>query len=61
MAPSSPTPPKLSVGGILAFSDAELVQYMKQNRGADGDFNLDFDGWEHLQRDQRDQLAERLR
>lgn len=61
MAPSDPAPPQLSVDNILAFSDAELVQYMKQNRRADGGFDLNFDGWEHLQKDQRGQLAARLK
>lgn len=61
MASSDSAPPILSVDSILAFSDAELVQYMKQNRRADGGFDLDVDGWEHLPKDRRDQLAERLK
>ncbi|KAK4152083.1 hypothetical protein C8A00DRAFT_16590 [Chaetomidium leptoderma] len=43
------------------FSDAELVQYMKQNRRDDGGFDLEFDGWENLAKEQRDQLAQRLK
>ncbi|KAB5513039.1 hypothetical protein GE09DRAFT_1047315 [Coniochaeta sp. 2T2.1] len=61
MAHCDPAPPQLSVNNILAFRDAELVQYLKQNRRADGGFDLDLDGWEHLQKDQRDQLAARLK
>lgn len=60
MASSEPATPKLSVDDILAFTDAELVQYMKQSRRPDGAFELDCEGWE-LPKDQRDQLAERLR
>lgn len=61
MAPSDLAPQQLSVDDILAFSDAELVGYMKQNRRADGGFHLEFDGWEHLQKERRDQLAARLK
>ena len=61
MAPSDPAPPQLSVDDVLAFSDTQLVQYLKQNRRADGGFVLDLDGWEHLPKDQRGQLAERLK
>ncbi|KAH8889940.1 hypothetical protein GQ53DRAFT_689303 [Thozetella sp. PMI_491] len=61
MPSSEPTTPKLSVDDILAFSEAELVQYMKQNHYPDRGFDLDFAGWENLPKDQRDQLAERLR
>jgi hypothetical protein len=53
--------PKLFLNDILTFSEVELVQYMKQNRRPDGDFHLEFDGWENLAKDQRDQLAERLK
>ncbi len=57
---SSSEPPKLSLDDILAFSEVELVQYMQQNRHPDGGFDLEFEGWENLSKDQRDQLAERL-
>ncbi|KAK4151489.1 hypothetical protein C8A00DRAFT_45301 [Chaetomidium leptoderma] len=56
-----PTTPKLSVSDIFSFSDAELVQYMKQNRRADGGFDLEADGWENLAKEQRNQLAQRLK
>lgn len=46
---------------VLAFSDAELVQYMTQNRRPDGGFDLDPAGWDALPRDQRERLAERLK
>ncbi|KAK3302818.1 uncharacterized protein B0T15DRAFT_504125 [Chaetomium strumarium] len=61
MASSDLTTPKLTVNDILGFSDAELVQYMKQNRRDDGGFGLEFDGWENLAEEQRDQLAQRLK
>jgi hypothetical protein len=63
--PSSrpPTTRNLSVDDVLAFSDAELVDYMKHNRCSDdGGFDLgDVDGWDRLPKHRRDQLAERLR
>lgn len=60
-SPEEDTTPKLSVECILAFSDEELVRYMKQGRRPDGCFDLEFDGWDTLPKDQRDQLANRLR
>lgn len=51
----------LCVDDVLAFDDAELFQYMKQNHHPDGGFDLEFDGWETLPKDQRDRLAEKLR
>ncbi|SPQ21428.1 2c21dfe6-ac02-4bdf-bd79-7703c72d2fae [Thermothielavioides terrestris] len=52
----------LSVDDVLAFSDVDLVEYMKNNRRPDGAFKLgNIDGWERLPSDQRHQLAERLR
>ncbi|KZZ99638.1 hypothetical protein AAL_02210 [Moelleriella libera RCEF 2490] len=53
--------PSLSVDDVLAFDDAELVEYMKQTVRDDGGFDLEFEGWENLPNDQRDRLAERLR
>ncbi|KAL2256262.1 hypothetical protein VTK26DRAFT_1919 [Humicola hyalothermophila] len=62
MASSDPMTLKLTINDILGFSDAELVQYMKQNRRADGGFDLgEVDGWENLAKEQRDQLAQRLK
>lgn len=57
----SPEPPKASVNHVLALSEEELVQFMKQNLGPDGAFDLPIEGWDTLQEDQRDQLAEKLR
>ncbi|KAL2175393.1 uncharacterized protein P884DRAFT_206220 [Thermothelomyces heterothallicus CBS 202.75] len=51
----------LTVNDIFSFSDEELVQYMKQNRRADGGFDLECEGWENLAKEQRDQLAQRLK
>ena len=61
MAFPSSAVPGLGVGDVLAFNDAELVQYMEQNQQPDGGFDLEFEGWEKLPKDQREQLAERLR
>ncbi len=57
MASSESMAPKLTVDDILAFTEEEFVQYMKQNRRPDGDFDLDFDGWDKLPKEQRDKLA----
>ncbi|KAL2015098.1 hypothetical protein VTK56DRAFT_6312 [Thermocarpiscus australiensis] len=47
-------------GRRLLDSDAELAQYMKQNRRAKGGFDLgEVDGWDNLAKEQRDQLAQR--
>ncbi|KAI1504212.1 hypothetical protein F5X99DRAFT_406282 [Biscogniauxia marginata] len=51
----------LCVDDVLAFDDAELVEYMKKSHGPDGGFALEFDGWEKLPKGQRDRLAARLR
>lgn len=61
MASSEPATPKLSVDDILAFGETELAHYMRQNYYPDRGFDLDFEGWENLPKDQRDQLAERLK
>ncbi|KAH6614516.1 hypothetical protein B0J18DRAFT_302200 [Chaetomium sp. MPI-SDFR-AT-0129] len=62
MASSDLMTPELTVEDILGFSDAELVQYMKQNRRADGGFDLrKVGGWENLAKEQREQLAQRLK
>ncbi len=61
MSPSEPATPELSINDILAFNKEELAQYMKRNRGPDGAFVLDVEGWEDLDKGQRDELAERLR
>ncbi|KLU91815.1 hypothetical protein MAPG_10764 [Magnaporthiopsis poae ATCC 64411] len=61
MASLEPTPPKVSAHDLLAFNDAELVQYMMQNRGPDDRFVLRPAGWTRLPKDQRERLAERLK
>jgi hypothetical protein len=58
---SSPEPPQVSVDHVLALSNEQLVQFMKQNLGSDGSFNLPIEDWDTLTKDQRDQLAEKLR
>lgn len=61
MASFEPTSPELSARDVLTFSDAELVQFMEQNRRPDGGFDLDVAGWDSLPKDQREKLAERLK
>lgn len=61
MASFEPTSPQLFVHDVLAFSDAELVQYMRQHRYSDSGFDLHVEGWDALPKDQREKLAERLR
>jgi hypothetical protein len=55
------SPANLSVNDVLAFDDTELVDYIKQYLRPDSGFDLEFDCWEKLPKDQRDRLAERLR
>lgn len=52
---------KVSAEDLLAFSEAELVECMKANRGPGG-FRLAVDkGWGSLSKNGRDELAERLK
>ena len=51
----------LCVEDVLAFSDTDLVRYLQDNRRLDGGFDLEFEGWENLPKDQRDNLAQRIR
>lgn len=50
----------VSVDAIAAMSDAELAQFMEQNRTSGGNFELPVDGWDQLSKDERSRLAERL-
>lgn len=61
MPSSDNTTLKVSIDDVLAFTEDELVEYMKQGRRPDGAFVLEPDGWGNLPKDRRDQLAERLR
>ena len=61
MPSSAPAASELCLDDILAFSDTELVRYLQENRHQDGGFDLEFEGWENLPKDQRDNLAQRLR
>ncbi|KAJ4308529.1 hypothetical protein N0V84_012047 [Fusarium piperis] len=56
-----PTPFTLPVSELIAMSDEELMQFMKEHRDAEGNYNLPVDGWEKLSKDQRDCLASRLK
>lgn len=61
MPSSKSSTSNLCVDDILAFSDTDLVLYLHENRRQDGGFDLEFEGWEDLPKDQRDNLAHRLR
>ncbi|KID85143.1 ankyrin 2,3/unc44, partial [Metarhizium majus ARSEF 297] len=61
MASSEPIPATLTVDDIAAFSDSELAEFMKKHRRPNGDFDLPVDGWDKLSKDDRNQLAERLK
>lgn len=61
MAFFEPTSPELFASDVLAFSDAELVRFLEQNRGPDGGFDLDVAAWDTLPKGQREKLAERLK
>lgn len=50
----------VAVEDLIAFSDAELAQFMEKYRAADGTIELPVDGWDVLSKDERSQLAERL-
>lgn len=51
----------LTVDDIAALSDAELCEFMMKHRRPDGGFGLPVDGWDKLSKDERNQLAERLK
>jgi hypothetical protein len=57
---SESTTPKLLAPDIAAFSDAELDQYLEENRRPDGSTVVDVD-WKSLPKDQLDSLIQRLR
>ncbi|KJZ68715.1 hypothetical protein HIM_11893 [Hirsutella minnesotensis 3608] len=62
MAPSPELiPALLSVDDILAFSDAELANFMKSHRRLHGGYELPVDGWGKLSSVQRKRLARRLK
>ncbi|KAI1501061.1 hypothetical protein F5X99DRAFT_409373 [Biscogniauxia marginata] len=51
----------LSVDEIAAMSDTELGQFMTKHRRPDGGYELPVDGWDKLSKDERNNLAERLK
>lgn len=51
----------MPVSELIAFSDAELANFMKQHLSPNGGFELPVDAWDKLSADERTQLAERLR
>ncbi|KAL1855291.1 hypothetical protein VTK73DRAFT_8584 [Phialemonium thermophilum] len=52
--------PAMTVGRLLAFSHAELVELMGVNRQSDGAVSLPVDDWDRLSEDERGRLAEKL-
>ncbi|KAL2758157.1 hypothetical protein ACRALDRAFT_1092157 [Sodiomyces alcalophilus JCM 7366] len=60
MSSAEPTRTTVSIRDLVAFSDAELAQFMEKHRCADGTIELPVDGWDELSKDERIQLAKRL-
>ncbi|KAL2689337.1 hypothetical protein Neosp_003390 [[Neocosmospora] mangrovei] len=56
-----PTPFTLPVSELMAMSDEQLMQFMKEHRDTKGNYTLPVDGWEKLSKDQRERLASRLK
>ena len=56
-----PTPFTLPVSELMAMSDEQLIQFMKEHCDAKGNYTLPVDGWEKLSKDQRERLASRLK
>jgi len=54
---------RVSAVDILGFTDADLIEFMRQSRrpGDGGGFDLGIDGWDTLAGDQKEKFAERLR
>ncbi|KAI8722513.1 hypothetical protein NCS52_00395300 [Fusarium sp. LHS14.1] len=55
-----PTPFMLPVSELMALSDEQLTQFMKEHREENGDYVLPVDGWEKLSKGERERLASRL-
>ena len=54
--------PELSVEDFLTLDKLKLMQFMKANRGPEGDFNIStIRGWGKGSKLQRDQLATKLK
>ncbi|KAH6982348.1 hypothetical protein BKA56DRAFT_585734 [Ilyonectria sp. MPI-CAGE-AT-0026] len=51
----------LTVDDIAALRNAELCEFIKKHRRPNGGFGLPVDGWDKLSKDERNQLAERLK
>ncbi|KAH7271843.1 hypothetical protein MRS44_004412 [Fusarium solani] len=56
-----PTPFPLPVSELIAMSDDQLTQFMKEHRDSAGTYSLPVDGWEKLSKDERERLASRLK
>lgn len=50
----------LFINDIIALSDTALADLLKKNCDANGRCELSVDGWDHLSKDERASLAERL-
>ncbi|EEU47093.1 uncharacterized protein NECHADRAFT_78164 [Fusarium vanettenii 77-13-4] len=61
LSPREPTPVTLPVSELIAMSDEQLCQFMKEHRDANGDYSLPVDGWDKLSKDERERLASRLK
>ena len=52
---------RVSARDIIAMNGTELTQFMKKNRRPDGSYDLPVDDFSNLSKDERGQLAERLK
>lgn len=60
-SPREGTPVTVPVSELMAMSDEQLCQFMKEHRGTNGDYDLPVDGWDKLSKDERERLASRLK
>ncbi|KAI8683292.1 hypothetical protein NCS56_00453400 [Fusarium sp. Ph1] len=61
LSPREPTPVTLPVSELIAMSEEQLCQFMKEHRDANGGYTLPVDGWDKLSKDERERLASRLK
>lgn len=57
---AEPTTATSAMDDVTVLSDAQLVELMDQHRRPDGNFELPVGGWDRLNTDKRDELAQRL-
>lgn len=52
---------KRHVDEVMAYSEEEFVQFMKDCRRPEGGFDIELDGWDTLVGNPRERLVERLK